>query len=71
MRGWTVRTTITIDDSLFQQAQAVAEPDVDTAELVREAIRTYVRVQSARRLAALGGKAPKMAAAPRQRGAQK
>lgn len=55
-----MRTTITIDDDLFNQALEMAGPDLDQAELVREAIRTYVRVQAAKRLAALGGQAPAM-----------
>ena len=55
-----MRTTITIDDELFNQALALADPGIDKADLVREAIRTYVRVQAAKRLAALGGQAPDM-----------
>lgn len=62
-----MRTTITIDDDLFDEALAMAEPGMDKAELVREAIRTYVRVQAARRLAALGGQAPQMQPVPRRR----
>ena len=55
-----MRTTITIDDELFNQALELADPGIDKADLVREAIRTYVRVQAAKRLAALGGQAPDM-----------
>jgi len=62
-----MRATITIDDELFDEAMALAEPGMDKAELVREAVRTFVRVQAARRLAALGGQAPNMQAAPRRR----
>ncbi len=36
-------------------------------EIVREAMRVFVRVQSAQRLAALGGAAPDMAEIPRRR----
>ena len=62
-----MRTTVTIEDSLYQQALDMADPDMDKADLFREAIRTFVRVQAAKRLAALGGKAPDMADVPRRR----
>ena len=55
-----MRTTVTIDDELYQQALELAEPDLDKAGLFREAMKTYVRVQVARRLAALGGTTPDM-----------
>jgi Arc/MetJ family transcription regulator len=62
-----VRTTVTIDDALYKQAMELAEPGVDTpSDLFREAIKTYVRVQAARRLAALGGKAQAMQVIPRR-----
>jgi Arc/MetJ family transcription regulator len=64
-----VRTTITIDDELFRKAVEVAEPGMDKGEIVREAMRVFVRVQSARRLAALGGAAPRMGDIPRRRAA--
>lgn len=62
-----MRTTVTIDDALYQQALELADPDMDKADLFREAIKTFVRVQAARRLAALGGQAPEMADVPRRR----
>lgn len=65
-----MRTIVTIDDDLYQQAMELAEPGIDKAELFREAMRTFVRVQSARRLAAMGGKAPEMPAVPRRREAE-
>ncbi len=61
-----MRTTVTIDDALYQQALELAEPDMDKADLFREAIKTFVRVQAAKRLAALGGQAPEMADVPRR-----
>ncbi|AOY98284.1 DUF2191 domain-containing protein [Cupriavidus sp. USMAHM13] len=51
-----MQTTITIDDELTQQALealASADPPKDEAELFREALRTFVRIQAAKRLAAL------------------
>jgi len=55
-----VRATITVDDELYQQALDVADPEMDKSELFREAIRLFIRVQAAKRLSDLGGKAPKM-----------
>lgn len=62
-----MRTTVTIDDALFEEALAAAEPGMDKAELIREAIKTFVRVQAAKRLVALGGATPDMADIPRRR----
>lgn len=63
-----MRTTITIEDSLYQKALELADPKMDKADLFREAINTFVRVQAGKRLAALGGLAPRMANVPRRRG---
>jgi Arc/MetJ family transcription regulator len=63
----TVRTTVTIDDELFQRALEVADPGTDKADLFREAMKVFVRVQAGKRLAALGGKAPRMKSVPRRR----
>jgi Arc/MetJ family transcription regulator len=62
-----MRTTVTIDDALYQQALELAEPGMDKADLFRVAMQTFVRVQAAKRLAALGGVAPDMADIPRRR----
>lgn len=62
-----MRTTVTIDDNLYQQALEMADPDMDKAEIFREAMKTFVRVQAAKRLAALGGSAPDMENIPRRR----
>ncbi len=63
----TVRTTVTIDDDLFQRALEVADPGTDKSDLFREAMKVFVRVQAGKRLAALGGKAPRMKSVPRRR----
>ena len=62
-----MRTTVTIDDALYQKALEVADPDMNKADLFREAISTFVRVQAAKRLAALGGAAPQMKDIPRRK----
>jgi Arc/MetJ family transcription regulator len=61
-----MRTTVTIDDALYEKALEMADPEMDKADLFREAIKTFVRVQAARRLASLGGAAPEMANIPRR-----
>ena len=63
-----MRTTVTIDDDLYERALAVADPAMDKADLFREAIKTFVRVQTGKRLIALGGKAPGMQDITRRRG---
>lgn len=63
-----MRTTVTIDDALYEKALEMADPEMDKADLFREAIKTFVRVQAARRLASLGGAAPDMANIPRRAG---
>ncbi len=67
----TMRTTITIDDALYQRALEVADPGMDKTDLFREAVKTFVRIQAARRLAALGGQAPSMEHVPRRQEADK
>lgn len=62
-----MRTTVTIDDALYRQALEMIDPGIDKADLFREAVQTFVRVQAAKRLAALGGKAREMKGVPRRR----
>ncbi|HEY4080899.1 MAG TPA: type II toxin-antitoxin system VapB family antitoxin [Burkholderiaceae bacterium] len=61
-----MRTTVTIDDELYERALKFADPGMDKSELFREAIKTFVRVQAAQRLAALGGEMPGMQDIPRR-----
>jgi Arc/MetJ family transcription regulator len=62
-----MRTTVTIDDELYESAVAAADPGMDKGDLVREAMKVFVRVQAGKRLAALGGRAPTMKDIPRRR----
>jgi Arc/MetJ family transcription regulator len=62
-----MRTTVTLDDALYQRALEVADPSMSKADLFREAIQTFIRVQAAKRLAALGGSEPLMEQIPRRR----
>jgi Arc/MetJ family transcription regulator len=62
-----MRTTVTIDDELYHRALEVADPGMDKAELFREAMKVFVRVQAGKRLAALGGTVPTMKSISRRR----
>lgn len=61
-----MRTTVTIEDALYEQALRVADPSMDKTDLFTEAIKTFVRIQTAKRLSALGGVAPEMKEIPRR-----
>ncbi|RUR31812.1 type II toxin-antitoxin system VapB family antitoxin [Vreelandella nanhaiensis] len=54
-----MKITITIDDVLYAEALRIAELD-EPSKLFEEALKTYLRVQAARRLAVMGGTAPDM-----------
>ena len=62
-----MRTTVTVDDALYEKALEVADPGMDKVDLFREAIKTFIRVQAAKRLAALGSSLPEMQDVPRRR----
>lgn len=63
-----MRTTVTIDDALLEKAAELTGVS-EKAVLLRHGLETLIRVESARRLAALGGTDPKATAAPRRRAA--
>ena len=62
-----MRTTLTIDDDLFARALALAEPGIERSDLLRECVKAFIQLQTARRLAALGGQAGDIELAPRRR----
>lgn len=63
-----MEVTVSIDDELYEQALELSEPGLDKpSDLIHQAMKAYVRVQAARRLAALGGDAPSMQDIPRRR----
>ena len=61
-----MRTTVTIDDELLAKAAELTGVTENVA-LLRQGLQTLIRVESARRLAALGGTDPGAEAAPRRR----
>jgi len=61
-----MRTTLTLDDELLQEAQAYTGLREKSA-LVREALIALVERESARRLAQLGGSEPDLIVSRRRR----
>lgn len=61
-----MRTTVTIDDDLLAKAAELTGVHESVA-LLRHGLQTLIRVESARRLAALGGTDTAATAVPRRR----
>jgi Arc/MetJ family transcription regulator len=61
-----MRTTVTIDDELLRKAEELTGV-TERSALLRAGLETLVRLESARRLAALGGSDPQAKSAPRRR----
>ena len=61
-----MRTTVKIDDELFEDARWLTGIEGKTA-LVREGLRALVERESARRLAKLVGTQPQLKPVPRRR----
>ena len=62
-----MRTTVTIDDELFTRASELTGI-TERSALLRDGLETLIRVESGKRLAALGGSDSHATAAPRRRG---
>jgi Arc/MetJ family transcription regulator len=61
-----MRTTITIDDTLYDDAVKAAGEE-NTSALVAKALQTLVTVEASKRILALSGKAPNFSVAPRSK----
>lgn len=61
-----MRTTVTLDDDLVARAQELTGVK-ERSVLLREGLETLIRVESARRLAALGGTEPEAQISSRTR----
>jgi len=61
-----MRTTVVIDDELLARAQELTGIDEKSA-LIREALKSLVAREAARRLALLGGTEPDLEDIPRRR----
>lgn len=65
-----MRTTINLDETLLERAQALSGVQERSA-LLREALTALIERESARRLAQLGGSEPELSPIPRRRSAAK
>lgn len=63
-----MRTTINLDDSLVEKARKLSGIAEKTA-LVHSGLEALIALESARRLALLGGSEPQLADVPRRRAA--
>lgn len=59
-----MRTTVTIDDALYEEAVKVSGEE-NTSALLAKALQVMITLESSRRLLALSGKAPNFSVAPR------
>jgi Arc/MetJ family transcription regulator len=59
LREIHLRTTVTLDDELLAKAQAISGLKEKSA-IIRQAFEAYIGLESARRLALLGGSEPKL-----------
>lgn len=65
-----MRTTVSIDDALLAKAAELTGV-TESVALLRQGLQTLIRVESGRRLAALGGTDEQATAGPRRRSAAK
>ena len=61
-----MRTTLTIDDELYEKAVAITGVHEKSA-LFRESLKALIERESARRLAKLGGSEPELTSIPRRK----
>ena len=61
-----MRTTVNLDESLLAKAIKLTGP-LDRSALLHEGLKALIERESARRLAKLGGRQPKLKSAPRRR----
>jgi len=62
-----MQTTVTVVNQLFDKALSLADPGTERSELFKECVKAFIQRQTARRLAVLGGQAPEITLAPRNR----
>ena len=56
---------VNIDDELIRDAMEQSSSKLSPSQLINEAVLTFIRVQAAKKLVALGGMAPEMRDIPR------
>lgn len=62
-----MRRMLMIDEALYRRALELSDAPLSPDELVQVAMKTYIAIQAAHRLADLGGSAPDMPDIPRRR----
>ena len=65
-----MKITVTIEDALYERALEFADPAMDHSDVIREAIKTFIRIKASKRLIALGGSLPQMQEIPDRSGNQ-
>lgn len=61
-----MRTTITLDDALLDEAQKLSGV-IERSALIHEGLRALIQREAAKRLARLGGTEPRLKPIPRRR----
>jgi len=61
-----MKVSIKIDDELYAQALELANPGMNEADILHEALKTFIRVQADKRLSELDGAAPDKASIQRR-----
>ncbi|MBB3295885.1 type II toxin-antitoxin system VapB family antitoxin [Mitsuaria sp. TWR114] len=62
-----MKRKIMLDQALYQRALELSDTPMSPQEMVTLAMKTYIAIQAAHRLADLGGCAPDMEDIPRRR----
>ncbi|AWM92488.1 DUF2191 domain-containing protein [Pseudomonas sp. 31-12] len=62
-----MKITVEIDDELYRQALEMADAEMNKESIFEESLRVFVRIQTAKRLIALGGGTPESQDVPRRR----
>lgn len=62
-----MRTTVTLDDELFERVREYAGPDKSASALLNDIMRLYVQREAGKRLIALGGSMPDLEPPRRRR----
>jgi metal-responsive CopG/Arc/MetJ family transcriptional regulator len=65
-----MKILVSIEDALYEKALEFADPDMDDSDLIREAIKTFIRMKASKRLIAWGGSLPQMQEIPDRSGNQ-
>jgi len=63
-----MKILVSIEDALYEKALEFADPAMDDSDLIREAIKTFIRMKASKRLIALGGSLPQMQEIPHRSG---